>query len=158
MRRSLLTRLLPALALGAVSVNASRAEGQARLVVMQSSINVPSPASTEYDAGYTLVAAVQFQVTDCPTGYRCVVRIRAVPTTFNYADKLSSDVQWQLNGVQSTAWTDLATTLDDVQLVSGGSSGSGTVYFRVRLTWVGDPAGRAYSLNSVRLRLAQILQ
>jgi hypothetical protein len=150
MRATAVIALIVPLALG-VATPALIAQGTLRLV-SSTTITLPSPAASDYNAFHSVAGSLTYEVTDCPTGRTCVVSIYAVsPTVDATATKSVTDVEWQLDG--TAGWFSLSTLPGRVQTIVTGTGG-GRINFRMRLSWTLDTAGRDY-LADVRLALTQ---
>jgi hypothetical protein len=131
------------------------ARAQPTLTITSSStIDLPVPSGAEYEAGHSLVGRITFAVTGCTSpSQRCTLGLWAA-TPWLAPGKSVSDVEWQLDGTADGRWQPLTPVPSDanVGVVSGPAVSSGTLYFRMRLSWNNDPAGES-CLAAVRLTL-----
>lgn len=134
---------------------ASGAEAQPSLSITSStSVDLPTPSAVDYDAGYTLVARLTYEVTGCGEPQkRCTLGLWA-STPWLGAGKSVADVEWQLDDVAEGRWQPLSAVPSDanVGVVSGRPVHVGTVFFRMRLVWADDRAGETF-LAALRLTL-----
>jgi hypothetical protein len=146
--------LLLGLAVGLSALIPNRASAQPSLNITSSSIDLPTPTAVEYDAGYTLVGRLTFEVTGCGSPQqRCTLGLWAA-TPFVGASKPVAEVEWQLDDVADDRWQSLSAVPSDgnVGVMSGQPVRVGTLYFRMRLAWAEDRAGESI-LAALRLTL-----
>lgn len=145
--------LLPVLALSSAALSAPLA-AQATLRVTSANISLPTPTVHEYDAGYSRIGELTYEVTGCPVGRSCSVGLWAASASFGAGLDIER-VEWRLIGGRGDRWTPLSTlpSEDNVEVV-GAEIARGTIHFRVRLAWNEDVGGRSY-LGHLRLGLTQ---
>ena len=145
--------LLPVLALFSAALS-SPLGAQATLRVTSANIVLPTPTAYEYDAGYSRIGELTYEVTGCPVERSCSVGLWAASASFGAGLDIER-VEWRLDGGGGDRWTPLSTlpSDDNVEIV-GGDIARGTIHFRVRLAWNEDVGGRSY-LGHLRLGLTQ---
>ena len=147
-------RVAAGFAFASVMLLSTRASAQLSLNITSSSIELPSPTTAEYDAGYTLVGRLTFEVTGCSSPQqRCTLGLWAA-TPWLGGGKSVADVEWQLDDVADGRWQSLSPVPSDgnVGVMSGQAVRVGTLYFRMRLAWAEDRAGESV-LAALRLTL-----
>lgn len=145
---------LAGLALVVLALFASRAGAQPSLNITSSNIDLPTPTAVEYDASYTVIGHVTFEVMGCGAPQqRCTLGLWAA-TPWLGASKAVGDVEWQLDDVADGRWQPLSAVPNDanVGVMAGQPVRVGTLYFRMRLAWTEDSAGESV-LAALRLTL-----
>lgn len=146
--------LLVCIALGLLAFIGNRADAQPTLNITSSIIDLPTPTAVEYDAGYTVVGRLTFEITGCDSPQqRCTLGLWAA-TPWLGSSKPIADVEWQLDDVVDGRWQSLSAVPSDgnVGVMSGQPVRVGTLYFRMRLAWAEDRAGESV-LAALRLTL-----
>lgn len=132
----------------------SRVHAQATLTTSATALSIPAPTATEYNASYSLIGSLSFSAANCPTtGTGCSVTI--IATNAVIGSQPIEHVEWQLNSTAAGGWHTMSAAVPaEVVAVARGGSASGTIYFRVLLSWSNDTADQLYQAG-IRLAVSQ---
>ncbi len=136
----------------ALSMPPQRLLGQPTLTVTSSTtVDIPTPAASEYAGRYSVVKAITYEVSGCDAARGCTVGIWAVAYSLGYF-KPVDHLQWRTT---TTDWTPLSTiqTDDNVAVITSNAS-TGTLFVRMSLSWATDAPDRTYT-GAVRLAVRQ---
>ncbi len=76
-----------------------------------------------------------------PTQNKCTVNVRATA----FGNRPVTDLQWQLNGTAANKWTDMQTSNAIVDAIPKNQTGSGTIFFRIKVSYANYPPNQTYT-------------
>lgn len=119
---------------GAVLAAPASLAAQTSLTVTPLAVTIPTPGATEFDNTASAVASLTYTV-DCDNTAPCRIMVRGA--AFN--GRPVSDVEWTTS--PGGPWTPLSTTGARVANHPKNKVRSGTIYFRIRISYTTYPPG-----------------